>query len=381
MKVLIQIRPDAFEAVGGDTIQMLKTAEYLRKSGVSVDTSTCLRPDLSAYDAVHLLNITLVKSTFVQLVNAKKQGKKVVLSPIYWSTGRAYTPYLHGLLRNIDISPGIIGETISRCSARYSKGRKPAFNEIAEVLNNKSLAASVLSKVDLLLPNSLTEFEVLKKDFQTVFSNNPIKGHIVPNGVDADVFATSSPKDFTEKYGVSDFVLCVGRFGFRKNQLSLINALKNVSLQTVFIGGAPEFSSFYWFKNSLDRAYYKKCRQYADSSFLFIPQVPHESLASAYAACKVLAVPSFYETPGLVALEAAVAGANICITKVGSTREYFSDYATYCDPGSVESIRKAVLDAYKKTKTSQLKNRVLENFTWAHAAKATLEAYEEVSRR
>ena len=50
-------------------------------------------------------------------------------------------------------------------------------------------------------------------------------------------------------------------------------------------------------------------------------------LASAYAAARVFALPSWFETPGLAALEAALAGARWSITPFGCTREYFGDHA------------------------------------------------------
>jgi len=42
-------------------------------------------------------------------------------------------------------------------------------------------------------------------------------------------------------------------------------------------------------------------------------------LASAYAACDVFVLPSMFETPGIAALEAGLAGAKIVITKYGGT--------------------------------------------------------------
>ena len=50
MKVLMQIRANAFTCPGGDTIQMQKTKEALAGIGYDVDLSLELRPDLSQYD-------------------------------------------------------------------------------------------------------------------------------------------------------------------------------------------------------------------------------------------------------------------------------------------------------------------------------------------
>jgi glycosyltransferase involved in cell wall biosynthesis len=376
MKVLVQNRPDAFSAMGGDTIQMIKTVEYLRKMGVAVEVSLDLQPNLRDYDLVHLMNITRVEFTYLQMKNAKRFKKPVFLSPIYWNTKRALSSYVKETLRNLnlfrfakDIGSGYLRSIL--------RNEKISLNEVNEILNNKKFAATVLREVDHLLPNSLKEFEILKHDFPNVFKDHRKKFSVVPNGVDSKIFCSSSPRKFVEKTGLSDFVLCVGRFGFRKNQLSLIKALKGSGIPIVFIGDAPIDSKFYWVKDAADRTYFHKCKREADSSCVFLPNMSHSALASAYAACKVLALPSFYETPGLVALEAALAGANVCITQEGSTSEYFLDYAYYCDPYSLDSIRHAVLQAYQAPKNKLLKQHVLENFTWEHVARATLNAYKQ----
>lgn len=84
MKVLMQIRSNAFTCSGGDTVQMQKTKDALQAMGCDVDLSLELRPDLSRYDVVHLFNITRVQETFIQIQNAVEQKKPVVLSTIYW---------------------------------------------------------------------------------------------------------------------------------------------------------------------------------------------------------------------------------------------------------------------------------------------------------
>jgi len=376
MKVLIQNRPDTFEVFGGDSVQTLKTAEYLKKLGVHADISLELTPKLDDYDIVHLMNITRAAFTYTQLMNAKKQTKKVVLSPVYWNTKKVMSAYIQTPFFDLN-RPSSLKELGKACFS--SLVNRTFLNEIRELTHNRKIASAVLSEVDCLLPNSRTELEILECDFPEVFGKQEKKYAIVPNGADTDIFYNVSPKTFIEKYGLSDFILNVGRFSYRKNQFTLINALKGLGISVVFIGGLSDnSSSYYGIKNTIDKVYYQKCRREADSSFVFLPTMPHNELASAYAACKVFVLPSLYETPGLSALEAALAGANICITSGGSTREYFSNFALYCDPYCIDSIRNAVLQAYQTPKSNALKEYVLTNFTWDKAAKATLKAYKEV---
>ena len=70
---------------------------------------------------------------------------------------------------------------------------------------------------------------------------------------------------------------------------------------------------------------YDKCVKEAGSNVKFLGDLDHSSdmLRSAYAACDVFVLPGWFETPGLAALEAALAGAKVVATKGGSTKEYF----------------------------------------------------------
>ena len=83
MNVLFQSRKTLFSVPGGDTTQILKTAEYLEKLGIRVDISTELEPNVKNYDIVHIFNLMRGQETYLQVLNAKKQGKPVVLPTIY----------------------------------------------------------------------------------------------------------------------------------------------------------------------------------------------------------------------------------------------------------------------------------------------------------
>ena len=85
-------------------------------------------------------------------------------------------------------------------------------------------------------------------------------------------------------------------------------------------------------------------------------------LSSAYASCNTFALPSLYETPGIAALEAGLAGAKIVITPYGGTKDYFKDMAIYSDPYSVDSIKKSIEDSLNKPKDDKLKKHIEQNF-------------------
>ena len=371
MRVLMQIRPDAAELPGGDIIQLMKTQQYLEKIGVDVDVSRELKPNLQKYDIVHLflLNFHFCEN-YTRYKNAKKQGKRVVLSPIYWNPYYLITVGLEGFANlkermYYSLPNGVLRELISAFSHRQLSRELGYihFTNLARMnLLNRENQIEVLRSVDLVLPNSSIEARLIMRDFGL---DDESKFLVVPNAADRN-FQNALPDSFVSKYGLRDFVLSVGRIEPHKNQLSLLRALKGSGLRVVLIGRPRGTTT----------SYFRKCKTEADENVLFIDWMKHEELASAYAAAKVHALPSWLETPGLVSLEAGIAGCNIVTTYEGSPREYFQQYAWYCDPRSIESIRQAVENAFAARKTLALRKHVLENFTWENTARKTSQAYE-----
>jgi glycosyltransferase involved in cell wall biosynthesis len=101
-------------------------------------------------------------------------------------------------------------------------------------------------------------------------------------------------------------------------------------------------------------------------------------LASAYAACDVFVLPSLFETPGIAALEAGLAGAKVVITSQGGTREYFGGLAEYINPYSVKSIRDGIQIALIKQNDKQLRDKIRKEYLWSDVAKHLLSVYQIV---
>jgi len=101
-------------------------------------------------------------------------------------------------------------------------------------------------------------------------------------------------------------------------------------------------------------------------------------LTSAYAACDTFVLPSLYETPGIAALEAGLAGAKVVITPNGGTRDYFKDMVEYVDPYSIDSIQIGIEKALNKTKNDNLKKHIGQNFLWSKIADESIKVYQEV---
>jgi len=102
-------------------------------------------------------------------------------------------------------------------------------------------------------------------------------------------------------------------------------------------------------------------------------------LASAYGAARVFALPSLFETPGLAALEAGLAGCPVVLTPNGSTREYFGDLATYARPHRPREIARGVTAAWEGGRDGRLAGHILRSFLWSHVARLTAEIYDQIA--
>jgi hypothetical protein len=87
--------------------------------------------------------------------------------------------------------------------------------------------------------------------------------------------------------------------------------------------------------------------------------------------------------PALTSMEAALAGCAIVVGNQGAEREYFGDFAYYCNPADIDSVREAVLAAWEDRDVARreaFREYILKRYTWSETARVTAEAYEQVLR-
>ncbi len=298
---------------GGPNTQIRNTAKHLPKSGVNVrffdPWSPFKREDA---DIFHIFAANIGTYHLAREIHAL--GIPLAVSPIVFSRH----------------SPAFIRRTLNwgRMLQRAGKG----------IWFDYGITADICRWAARVLPNTEAEGGLVAEGLGV----DPGNIRIIPNGVD-ERFYTADPTPFIEKYGIKDFILNVGHTGHvRKNVLALIRALAEIDHPAVIIG------------RFISGGYGDACRREAAKHphILLIDGLDHGSdmLASAYAASNTFVLPSMFETPGIAALEAALAGAKVVITPYGGTKEYFGDFATYVEPGSVASIRDGITAALKAKK-------------------------------
>ncbi len=365
MKVLFQSRKTLYTVPGGDTTQILKTKEFLEKLGVEVDISLELTPDVSNYDIVHVFNLMRPQDLYLQVKNAKKHGKKVALSTIYGPYEEYEKKARGGLLQVLNNMLSITQieylKVIARAILNFEFGKGTMYY----LLNgHKRLQRKIIKMVDVFLPNSDSEMLRVAKDFGLTKYNYVA----IANAVDINKFDYNSVQVKPELEKYKDCVLCVSRIEGRKNQLNIIRACKELPYKFVFIGKAG--ANF--------KKYFQQCKEEANEQTYFLGQIDHEELPQFYKLAKVHILASWMETPGLSSLEAGVMRTNVVVTKKGDTEDYFKDFAFYCEPDDLNSIRQAVEDAYNSPFDENLYKRIIENYKWEDTAQQTLMGYRSV---
>ena len=269
MRVLMATRPDYLRVAGGDTVQLLRTRAALEALGVSVEVVAGLPETVADYDLVHVFNLTRPEDALHQAWRAQAAEKPVILSTIYWDMEEFW-------LR------GDPDEPTDPREAETWRAMK-----VAELGLLRAQARAVVTLSDWFLPNARAEGQLVTEQLGA-----PADRHTVTAlGVD-EVFSHGEAERFAQAHGLREFVLCVGRIDRRKNQVALLEAVHDTGLPVVCIGDASH------------PRYLDRCRALAGEGVRFLPAMPPEQLADAYAAARVHALPSWYETPGLVSLEA-----------------------------------------------------------------------------
>lgn len=356
MRVLFISRSTLYESPGGDTVQILKTAEYLRKLNVEVEIGLCNQNfDYKSYDLVHFFNIIRPADIIYHL----RKAPKTVISTIYvdyTETEKNTAGFFRYFLINAFGSDRI---EYLKAVAKHLLGKERIISKEYIYWGHKKSVKYILSNVSAVLPNSFSELNRLDKAYK--IPEKVLKFKIV-NAIEV------SSKDIVPNAKYKGAIICVGRVERRKNQLNLIRAMKNIEIPCYIIG-----------KPSLnDLKYYEKCKAEAGENVFFIDHLPQNEIYGIMKAAAVHVLPSWFETTGLVSLEAAYLGCKIVITDKGDQKEYFEDYAFYCEPNKVDTIKNAILQAVQSPFNDGFKVKISSDYTWENTALQTKNVYLKV---
>ncbi|MER3475039.1 MAG: hypothetical protein C4335_13675 [Armatimonadota bacterium] len=360
--VLMVTHQRALEMLGGGETQLFETLIALREQGVVADVSVSMRLPEEPYDLIHAFSLYHAD----KIERLERIDKPVVVSTIFRDNSALY-PVTVGaaVFRQKEAAQ------VEQALRAWKEGRLRVEGVDPRSLDEpepvRQVKQRLIERAQLLLPNCRWEHSSLRRYFRLGYK--PVQ--IVPNAVNPERLIHAAPDAFVERFGVRDFVLCAARIEPFKNQLMLIWALCGTEIPLVLVGSIsdPEYAAL--------------CRQWAGESVRFVGELSPDLLASAYAAARVHAMPSWAETPGLTTLEAALAGCAVVVGDQGAEREYFGDFAYYCNPADVDSVREAVLNAWQDNDTARreaFRQYILQHYTWQVTAQVTADAYEQMLR-
>ncbi len=342
--VLLHAPSSAFQAPGGGEVQLIRTAAQLESLGVPVRP---FNPWIDRIEDARLLHLFGMSREGLELARvAQARRIPIALSTICW-----FEPGAMAALASSWVGAGL---DVGKWAIRRAFPLLPTWRR------------ELLKLADAILPNSRAEADQLVQ----LFATDRRKLCVVPNGVDPQI-AGARPDSFRALVGQEPFVLYVGRIEPRKNLLGLIEALRGSARRLVVVGDPVP----------IHEGYERRCRERGRDFTTWVPRLDPDDplLASAYAAARVLALPSWFETPGLVALEAALVGCPVVVTPHGCTREYFGDRVEYARPGSGASIAAAIDRAWERPRPTELARLVGEEYLWSQVARRTAEVYAAIA--
>ena len=320
---------------GGVQVRMRSLANSLRSKGVEVDFYNPNTTIIRNYDILHVFSLSI--DTWGVVRFAKSVGIKIVISTIVPLVGKGKL-LIYKLLSNIPI------------------------------VTTFTILKNQLKIADAIITESNQEALFLRRYYNTSYD----KVSVIPNGVNANNYKGKDVYDIIGKE--CSYVLQVGRFDQNKNQLSLIKALKDTDIDVVFIGGEVKPKD----------SYYLQCQNEAQgyNNFHFLGWVPNNSdlLRSAYSYAKCLVLPSFFETFGMVAIEAGAAGSDIVLSNTLPIKEYtsFRDCLVF-NPQNIQDIKEKVMMSFQRlSDRNEIQLTFLSEFNWDNVAIRHIKVYENI---
>ena len=215
------------------------------------------------------------------------------------------------------------------------------------------------------------------------FEGPPI--HLVPLGVDFERFkplSVSAAKDFTN-IGRSPVILFVGRFDPMKGVETAVKALalldEEIEPELHLVGGdGPE-------SKTAERLHALVIDLGLEERVHFIGNVEHQHMPKIYQQSDIVVIPSYYESFGLVLLEALASGIPAAVTPTGFAAETVTPdlngyFASFGDPGSLARAMSEAL-ALSRRQDPFIIRRSVHSYDWSRVADSVLSVYSSALLR
>jgi D-inositol-3-phosphate glycosyltransferase len=237
--------------------------------------------------------------------------------------------------------------------------------------------------------------EAESAQLEMLYGLNHQKVTIIPPGVDTHHFYPIPPDEAKEAIGISSkdhMALFVGRIEPLKGVDTLIRAMSLLKKRCksfacpdylVIIGGDPEGEDEK-ISDEMQRLQ-ALCGQLGlDEMVLFLGKRGQNTLPYYYSAAEVVVMPSFYESFGMVALEAMACGTPVIASRVGGLAYLIKEGETgYTVPAQdpealAEKLRLLFVDHDLRAQFGQAAADYAKNFGWELISLKILQVYREL---
>ena len=212
---------------------------------------------------------------------------------------------------------------------------------------------------------------------------------VVPCGVDLDLFRPVNKEDARRQLGLADderIILFVGRIEPLKGIDILISAAAQLHeeadfFQAVIVGGDARAETRVRELKSLATTLG------VEHHVSFVGAVDHERLPLYYNAADVCVVPSFYESFGLVAVEAMACGTPVVASRVGGLVTTVRDGETgylvpwRCPEPFAERLDLLLRNDELRASLGGAAREAVQRFRWSNVADAVADIYAELLDR
>lgn len=319
----------------GGEVGLVHPYNVLKKRGLDISLIDIFNKNLK-YDILHFFGLHYGHYRIISM--AKAAGIKIILSPISYATKKQF-----------------VGSLFHR------------INKYIKIPTTQHLHREIILLSDKVIPNSYAEKIWLEKYFNLKLNNYTIAYNAISKNFFEDI-----RYEFTETYGINDFILCVGKIEPRKHQLELAKLIQKTNYKIVFIG-APVLDAIKYFEEFIDIV------NKSENIYHFMPFEQESNLfKSAYICSKIHILLGDNETPGIANLEAIVAGKNIVVNDCKPVREYFTINAFYCNNQSNSSILNAIDLAISSPINKDFIKECELKYSWENMADIFQTVYKDV---
>ena len=239
----------------------------------------------------------------------------------------------------------------------------------------------LVHRLDRIVAATQHEQQLLRQIYRVA----PERVCVIPLGVDLERFAPSDRAAARVELGIGEnerILLAIGRIQPLKGLDILIRSLAEVT--------EPDGITL-WIIGGDDRAEAEIGRLQAlaeevgvASMVRFVGPVAHEALPAYYNAADIVVMPSFYESFGLVAVEAMASGVPVVASRVGGLSSTVSDGRTgylipwRCPEPFAEKIELLLSNEQLRSSLGSAGNERMQVYSWPQISRQLCELYEDL---